>query len=168
MILTDYYRFDRLATKAKTRLDCTASTQSYPTFEENRATRTTQATEKRDATNEGDLIVYYNDLPKTFSGEAQRKADKSMTMKGKNLSSVFVPDPASNYAYGDINGTGDAVMLVFHDFTVTNGVIQQGAAVELFIARGKEHEQIAVYNLLCDGELDEEMNLLRGRASKQQ
>ena len=166
MILTDYYLFERVATKAKTRLDCTASTKSYPTFEENRATRANQATEKRDAISEGDLIIYYNDLPKTFNGEAQRKADKSLTIKGKNLSSVFVPDPASNLAYGDINGTGDAVMLVFHDFTVTNGVVQQGAAVELFIARGKEHEQMAVYNLLSDGELDEEMNLLRNRATE--
>ena len=29
-ILTDYYRFERIATKSKTRLDCVASTGSYP------------------------------------------------------------------------------------------------------------------------------------------
>lgn len=165
MILTDYYSFRRVATKARTRLDCIASTQSYPTFEENRVTRANQATEKRDATKEGDLIIYCNDLPKSFSNEAQRKADKSLTLKGRNLSSVFVQDTASNLAYGDINGTADAVLLVFHDFTIINGVVQQGAAVELFIARGKGHEQVAMYNSLAGGELDEEMNLLRNQAT---
>jgi len=164
MILNDYYRFERVATKSKTRLDCTASTESYPDFEEKRADRPQRATDKRDLTDVGDLVVYFNDVPKYFGGDVHRKADKILTIKGKNLSSVFVPDPAVNYAYGDVRGTGDAILFVFHNFEVVNGAVAQGAIIEAFIARGKSKDRQALYNLLCDGELDEEMTILRGRA----
>jgi len=63
MILTDYYKFERLATKARLRMDCTASTASYEELECRRATKANRATEKRDATNVGDLVVYYGDVP---------------------------------------------------------------------------------------------------------
>lgn len=87
MILTDYYRFDRLASKAKSRMNCTFSTRSYPEFEERAITRALKATEKRDAIEAGDIIIYYNDVPTQFAGVAHRKADKSMSIKGSNLSS---------------------------------------------------------------------------------
>lgn len=166
MILTDYYRFERVATKAKMRLDCMASTESYPEFEEKRATKPQRATEKRDVTNVGDLIVYFGTVPDNFGGDVHRKADKSLTMKGKNLSSIYVPDPSSCFAYGDVRGTSDAMLLVFHGFEVVNGVVQQGASVEVFIARGKSKDRVPLYNLLSDGELDEEMSLLRERATQ--
>ena len=57
-ILTDYYCFERVATKSKSRMDCTASTGSYPELEKERAIKPTKATEKRDATNIGDLVIY--------------------------------------------------------------------------------------------------------------
>lgn len=117
MILTDYYKFKRLAILAKSRMDCIASTMSYPEFEEKRATKANKATEKRDATNVGDLIIYYNDVPSQFGGNVHRKADKSITLKGKNLSSVFVPDINSSFAYGDFKGTSDALLFVFHDLS---------------------------------------------------
>ena len=59
MILTDYYRFERVAKKAKHRMDCTASTESYPEFENRRATKAYRETEKRDAIKIGDLIIYW-------------------------------------------------------------------------------------------------------------
>jgi hypothetical protein len=163
-ILTDYYKFSRVATKAKLRLDCVASTESYPEFEERRATKATKATEKRDATNVGDLVIYFGDVPEQFGGDVQRKADKSITIKGKNLSSVYVPDPSNNLAYGDIRGTADALLFVFDGVEVVNGVIQAGATLEIFIARGKSKDRVPLYNLLSDGELDEELNDLRQRA----
>ena len=163
-ILTDYYKFCRVATKAKLRLDCVASTESYPEFEEKRATKATRATEKRDATNIGDLVVYFGDVPEQFGGDVHRKADKSITIKGKNLSSVYVPDPSNNLAYGDVRGTADALLFVFDGLEVVNGVIQAGATVEVFIARGKSKDRVPLYNLLSDGELDEEINDLRKRA----
>ena len=95
MYLTDYYRFDRVATKAKMRLDCTASTESYPEFEEKRATKQQRATEKRDAINVGGLIIYYGDVPDQFGGNVHEKASKCLTIKGNNLSSIYVPNVES-------------------------------------------------------------------------
>lgn len=163
-ILTDYYKFSRVATKAKLRLDCVASTESYPEFEERRATKATKATEKRDATNVGDLVIYFGDVPEQFGGDVHRKADKSITIKGKNLSSVYVPDQSNNLAYGDVRGTADALLFVFDGVEVVNRVIQAGATVEIFIARGKSKDRVPLYNLLSDGELEEELNDLRQRA----
>ena len=164
-ILTDYYCFERIATKSKSRMDCTTSTESYPEFEEKRATKATKATEKRDATNIGDLLIYFCDVPDQFGGNVHRKADKSITIKGKNLSSVYVPDPGSNYAYGDVAGTADALLFVFDGVEIVNGAISQGAAIEVFVARGKSKDRVPLFNLLSDGELDEEMSELRARAA---
>ena len=166
MYLTDYYRFERVATKAKMRLDCTASTESYPEFEEKRATKQQRATEKRDATNVGDLVVYYGDVPDQFGGDVHRKADKSLTIKSKNLSSIFVPEPRGCFAYGDVRGTSDAILIVFVGFEVINGVVQKGGKMEVFVARGESKDRVGLFNLLCDGELSEEIELLRARATK--
>lgn len=160
MILTDYYRLERVATKAKTRLDCTASTESYPDFEEKRATKNKRASLHFDPTNIGDLVVYYGDVPDTFGGDVHRKADKSLTIKGKNLTSIYIPDPASNIAFGDVRGTSDAVLLVFHNFEVVNGMVQRGAWLDVFIARGQAHNKQNLWVLACDGEFAEEMSQL--------
>lgn len=163
-ILTDYYRFERLATKSKTRLDCVASTGSYPEFEEKRAAKANKATEKRDATEIGDLVIYFGDVPEVFGGAVHRKADKAITLKGKNLSSVYVPDPTSNFGFGDVRGTTDALLFVFENMEVANGAISQGGKLEVFISRGQSKNRVPLYNLLTDGELDDEMNDLRQRA----
>ena len=165
MILTDYYRFERVATKSKHRLDCTVSTESYPEFEEKRAPQARRATENRDLINIGDLIVYYHDIPQKFGGDVHRKAGKSLTIKSNNLSSIYVPNPTSNLAYGDVRGTSDAILFVFHNFEVVNGIVVAGGAVDVFIARGKSKDRHALYNLLSDGELDEEMEILKARAN---
>lgn len=162
-ILTDCYRFEKLAFKSKTRLDCTASTGSYPEFEDKRATKQIKATEKRDATNIGDLVVYLGDVPQQFGGNAQRKADKSLTIKGKNLSSIFVPDLTNSFAYGDVRGTTDALLFVFDNLVIVDGCIISGG-LDVFVARGKSRDRVSLYNLLCDGELDEEISSLRETA----
>ena len=162
-ILTDYYCFEKVAFKSKTRLDCVASTGSYPEFEDKRATKPTKGTDKRDATNAGDLVIYLGDVPEQYGGNVHRKADKSITIKGKNLSSVFVPDPSNNFGYGDVKGTTDALLFIFDDIQIVDGCIISGA-VEVFVARGKSKDRVPLYNLLCDGELEEEMNELRARA----
>lgn len=165
MILTDYYKFERIATKAKSRMDCTLSTNSYPEFEDRKATRANKATDKRDKTEVGDLVIYYGDVPPQYKADAQRKASKSISIHGKNLSSVYVQDVKSGLAYGDFKGTTDAILFVFHNLQVINGIIQQGGAIEIFIARGKNKDCIPLYNLLSDGELDEEMDYLRQKAT---
>ncbi|NMB37450.1 MAG: hypothetical protein GX993_05355 [Bacteroidales bacterium] len=166
MILTDYYKFEKTALKAKLRMDCTASTKSYQEFEGLRATKTTMATAKRDETKTGSLVIYYGDVPDTFGGNVHRKADKAIT-KDKNLSSVFVPDPESGLAYGDFKGTGDALLFIFQNLNTIDGRIQEGGIIEVFVARGKSKDRIPLYNLLSDGELDEEIQTLRKQAQKE-
>lgn len=168
MILTDYYRFERVNLKSKTRMDCTASTGSYPEFEVRRATQVTKATDKRDATNIGDLVIYYLNVPDRFGGNVHNKADKSITIKGKNLSSMFVPDPESGFAYGDFKGTTDALLFVLTDLSTIDGVIQAGGIIEVFIARGASKDRVPLYNLLADGGLDDEIEQLRRQAQTPQ
>lgn len=167
MILTDYYRFGRTVSKAKSRMDCIASTNSYPEFEDRRATKAQRQTDKLDATNVGDLVIYYNNVPNRFGGDVRRKTDKNITIKSKNLSSIYTPDIANNYGYGDFRGSSDALIFVFHDVKTVDGRIEEGAVIEIFVARGKSKDRIALYNLLVDGELDEEMGTLRKQATKE-
>ena len=168
MILTDYYRFEKTAQKAKLRMDCTASTKSYPEFEGKRATTFTAPTAKRDATRIGSLVVYYGDLSPNVKVEAHRKADKGISIKGKHLSSVFVPDPESGLAYGDFHNTSDALLFLFQGLNVIDGRIQEGGVIEVFVARGKSKDSIPLYNLVSDGELDEEIQALREKAQKEE
>ena len=154
MILTDYYRFEKIARKSKMRMDCTASTGTYPEFECRRAAKSLKETEKRDAVCAGDLLIYYGDIPGHFGGDVHRKADKHISIGGVN------------FAYGDFKGTSDALLFVFHNLEVVNGAVMPGAVIEVFVARGKSRDRIALYNLLCDGELDEDMQALRSRVSK--
>ena len=167
MILTDYYKFERVATRSKTRMDCTSSTASYPTFEEKRSTRANKATEKRDPIIIGSLIIYYGDVPESFGGDKQRKADKSLSMKGQNLSSIYIPDIESNYGFGDVKNTADAMVFVFDNWKVINGVVQPRSTLEIFIARGQAENTTGLYNQLSDGVFDEEMNRLREKAKQE-
>lgn len=164
MILTDYYRFERLAgTIAKLRIDCTASTKSYDPMEEKRATKALRHTDKRDGCNVGDLFCYFGDVPDSFGGDIHRKADKALT-KTKNISSIYVPDAKSNFGYGDMKGTADALLFVFHNAIVTDGRLNDGAAIEIFVARGLAKDRLALFNELTDGLLDEEMEYLRNQS----
>lgn len=167
MILTDYYKFERQAKISKSRLDCTASTNSYPLFEEKRCTKSQRATEKRDAVSEGDLFVYFLDVPQQFGGKIHQRAEKSFTIKGKNLSSVFTPDPQSNIAYGDVAGTSDALLFCFNNFEIVNGVVQPGASVEVYVARGKSKDRQGLCVQLLSSKLDKEIAALRAAARPQ-
>ena len=143
MILTDYYKFEKLpGTKSKHRVDCTASTRSYPEFE---ALRNKAA----------ELFVYIGDVPDRFGGNIHRKADKAIT-KVKNISSIYVPDVTAGLAYGDIRGTQDAVLIINDpEYTV----------VEVFIARGYRNNRLNLWQNLSDGAYDEEIADLRARAT---
>ncbi len=165
-ILTDYYCFEKKSIKSKHRFDCVSSTESYPVFECHRATRARRETDRFDATSIGDLVIYLGDVPERFGGAVKRKADKSITIKSNNLSSVYKPDPKSEFAYGDVKGTTDALLFKFNGVDFINGSAQQGGIIEVFVARGKSRDRMALYNLLEDGALDDEMQLLREKATR--
>lgn len=163
MILKDLYRFEKRAgTISKLRIDCTASTRSYEHLERMRATKQLRRTDKRDGCNIGDLFVYFGDVPQQFGGDAHRKADRALT-KTKNISSIFVPDPTSGLAYGDVKGTSDALLVILHDAEVTDGRLNDGAVIEVFVARGLARDRMALYSELSDGLLDDEIAALRER-----
>ena len=141
MILDGLYKLAKLPeVKSKLRLDVISSTGSYETFELLKNAK-------------GQLFFYYGDVPDKFKADVKRKADKSLTNRlGKNVSSVFVPDITQPFGYGDVNGTNDAILLLFNaDHT----------EIEIFIAKGKRNNRMALYNLLTDGELITEIEALR-------
>ena len=167
MILTDYYRFERLEdTISKLRVDCTASTKNYEPLEEKRATKAFRHTDKRDGCNVDDLFCYFGDVPEQFGGDVHRKADKALS-KSNNISSIFTPDPKSNLGFGDMRGTADALLFVFTDAQPVNDRLQAGAVIEVFVARGYAKDRVALYNELSDGLLDEEMDYLRQQATSE-
>lgn len=150
MILTDYYKFEKLPNqKSKIRIDCTASTRSYPPLETMR-------------NKEGDLFVYIggNDYIKA---SGQRKADLALS-KTKHISSIYNPNLDLPYWFGDMKNTADAFLFVHNKPKFINGAIQEGAIIELFVARGQRNNRNQLYNILCDGELEEEMAELRQKS----
>jgi len=142
MILTDYYKFEKVpGGKSKLRIDCTASTKSYPEFEGMR-------------NKHGKLFVYWGDVPDGFGGNVHRKADKAIT-KERNISSVYVPDVTSGKAHGDVRETEDAILIIFNS---------DQTQIEIFIARGYKNNRVAVWQMLEDGELDDEVDALRSKS----
>ena len=147
MILTDYYKMERLPEFAghKTpRFDTVASTGDYPLFE----SISSRSKVKR-------FFCYYNGIPDSFIKEAKMKAERAISNTG-NISSVFIPIANKSwYGHGDVKGTTDAILFVFSfDYQ----------SMELFIARGRKYNQKQLYNLLYDGELNVEMDRLREMA----
>ena len=152
MILTDYYRFEKLPNqKSKLRIDCTASTGSYDPLEalRNKA---------------GDLFLYIGDNTHTKVGK-ERKADLALS-RTAHISSIYNPDLGLPYWYGDMKGTTDAFLFVHHNTEFINGGIQAGAVIELFVARGQRNNRSQLYNTFSDGGLDEEMDVLRKQVAE--
>lgn len=137
-ILTDYYRFQKHST-GKTRYNCTASTKSYPEIEALR-------------NKSGELFLHYLNSDYVEAPQ-KRRSDKALS-KGKHLSSVYFPDVALPFAFGDYRGTADAILIHF----VSDGEF------ELFIARGQKANRNGLYNLLAEGELSGDIEELKKRS----
>ena len=146
MILTDYYKMAKLPTcKSKLRMDCIASTGSYDPFE----TRANKTREKR-------FKFYFGDTPEQFKGEAKRKSGMAIT-DTSNITSVYAPDLENPLrGYGDMKGTQDALLFLF---------AEDYKSVEVFVARGLRNESVNLFIKYADGELDEEIEALRKRAT---
>jgi len=144
MLITDYYKAEKLPeSKSKLRYDVTASTGNYEPFEALKNKK-------------NELFFYYGDVPDRFNSHVKRQAEKCIT-KGKNISSVFVPDVNLPFAYGDVNNTLDAILLIFNENYTT---------IEIFVARGQRNNKRNLYFLLSDGELQIEIEILRKNANQ--
>lgn len=144
MILTDYYKLERLPEcKSKSRFDCLTSSQSYPEFEALRNKK-------------GELFLYFADVPIHFKADVKRKADKILSNRlGKSVSSVFVPNITLLFGFGDMKNTSDALLMLFNE---------EYTKIEVFVARGQRNNRLSLYNLLSDGELLVEIEYLRKKA----
>lgn len=148
MVLTDYYRFVKDATrKAETRLDCVVSTQNYGPLELLR--------------NKSDELFVYAGFNFTEAG----KGGKSHIVLTKQvcLTSIYQPN-LSNWGYGDMRGTSDALIFDLSNLPMVDGHPDKGAVLDVYVARGYSKNIIGLYNALIDGELDAEMEALRAQA----
>jgi len=146
MILTDYYKGVKDPTK-KTRFDVVAATSSYDVFE--------RLLINKRAPKIGGLSFYFVDRPSHFKNKSQRQTDKAITKGTENISSIYIPDPILDIGYGNVKGTEDALIVLCSE---------NWNVIELFISRGQKNNQINLYQICADGELDEEINNLRKQA----
>lgn len=154
MILTDYYKLEKYNTdldKSKWRVNCNTSTKSYSEFERLR--------NKKD-----DLVFYITNNYANKSTNKKRKTDLSLNSSGGYLTGLYQPELDKPLLYGDMKGTTDALLFVFKDFEIIDNRIQPNSEVEIFVARGQRNNVLQLYTLLYDGELDEELEILRSRA----
>ena len=147
MILTDYYKAERLQElKAKYRYEVTQSTMEYDRFQ-------LLLINKRNP-NPGGWSFNFVPRPKKWAGE--ETPDMAITKGSENISSVYIPDPAEPFGYGDIKGTNDACLIIFNKDHKEKGI----TSIEVFIARGQKHNKKNLFYELVDGELDHEIELL--------
>jgi hypothetical protein len=142
MILTDYYKGEHLPDTAKSRYDITSSTQSYEPFETKLKNR------------KKGLSFYFGDVPDRWHFSSKDRPDKAIS-KSDNISSVFVPDVTLPFGFGDVKGTQDAILIIHS---------KDWQTIEILIARGQRNNKRNLYHLLCDKELDLEIEALRSHA----
>ena len=148
MILTDYYKGEKL-TDAKSRFDITASTGEYDFFESLLINKL--------KFNIGGLSFNCGQRPDKWGG---KKTDMAITKGSQNVTSVKRPDLENNIAYGDVHGSNDGVIIVLNPDYKEAGIIW----IEIFIARGLRNDTDGLWELFTDGELNNEIELLRQKA----
>lgn len=139
MLITDYYRFQK--GEGKARFDEIASTKQYIPFNELR-------------NKQGKLFIYFTPYQKNNAKASPHRLPDYQISKQFNISGVFGLTYNSCFGYGDIRGTQDALLFIFNkDLT----------CMEIFIARGQKINRLNLYTLLVEGELVEELNIMRER-----
>jgi len=90
----------------------------------------------------------------------KKNASLAICKGSHNITSLIRPDINLPFAIGDINGTKDAAIFVFNPDHKETGI----TTIEVFIARGLKHDINSLWDLLIDGELTPEMEILRNKA----
>ena len=149
MFLTDYYKAEHLSEKAKTRFDITASTQSHDVLE-------ALLNENKRGFNIGGKRLSYGERPAKWDSKSGQMA---ITGKG-NISTILRPKIDCNASYGDIYSTEDAIIIIYNSDYLEKGV----EIIELFIARGRKSDCLSLFNMYQEGELDEDIEILRKKS----
>jgi hypothetical protein len=148
MIITDYLKGEKL-TSAKSRFDIVASSDEYDLFE--------RLLINKRGFNVGGHSINLVERPARWN---EKNATLALTKGSHNITSLVQPDVSLNFAFGDIQGTSDALLLIFNaDYRV-----KDINSFEIFIARGLKNSVMSLWNMLLDGELNEDLEILRGRA----
>jgi len=135
-LLDTYYGFERLSnSRSKSRLDLVTLTQTYELLP-----------------NPNKAWIYLIKVPEHIRGNQARKSELCLTgSDGKYISGVFIPEITKpEIGYGDIKGTTDAALFLLGE-----------NSLEVLIAKGKKNTAFALYQLLADGELDREIDILK-------
>ncbi|TVL97279.1 MAG: hypothetical protein CV087_22535 [Candidatus Brocadia sp. WS118] len=143
-LLDIYYQFEKLENgKSKTRRELVSYSEIYDRI---------HYKNKKNET-----WIYLSEKPQHIKANERRNFELSISNgKGEHISGVIIPDPEkAGFGYGDVNGTLDAILFVLGDDNRT---------IEIFISKGKKNTSQNLYFLLCDGELDSEMQSLREKA----
>lgn len=146
MILTDYYKGEKL-TDAKSRFDIVASSGEYDLFE--------SLLINKKSFNVGGLSFNLVSRPDRWK---KKNASLAISKGSHNITSLIRPDLNLNFSFGDINL--DAIIFVFNSDWKEAGI----NTLEIFIARGLRNDVNSLWDLLIDGELDEEIDILRKKA----
>jgi len=149
MILPDYYKFEQKLQKSSSRYDVTASTGSYELFE--------NLLINKKAFNVGSLSLNLVQRPEMWKG---KKTDLAITKGNSSITSVKRPDIETNAAFGDINGTKDACIILFNPDFKEAGI----TTIEIFIGRGYRNDTNSLWNEYANGELNHEIEGLRAKA----
>jgi hypothetical protein len=148
MILTDYYKGQKL-TVGNSRFDITASTGEYDLFE--------TLLINKIKFNIGGLSFNCGQRPEKWGG---KKTDTAITKGSHNVTSLKRPDLETPFAYGDVHGSNDGVIIVFNPDYKETGI----TTIELFIARGLRNDTGTLWELFTDGELNHEIEALRKKS----
>ena len=148
MIFTDYYKGEKL-TDAKSRYDIVASKGEYDYFE--------RLLINKRGFNIGGLSFNLVARPDQWKG---KKTDLAITKGSRNITSLKRPDIIKNFAFGDINGTKDGCIIIFNPDFKEIGI----TTIEILIARGLRNDTNSLWDLLIDGELNHDIELLRKKA----
>lgn len=148
MILTDYYKGEKL-TNALFRYEITASTGDYDFFE-------SLLINKR-GFNIGGLSFNCVPRPDCWKG---KKTDLALTKGSNNITSIKRPNIENNVAFGDIKGTRDGCIILFNPDFKEHGI----TTIEIFIARGLRNDTNSLWDIYTDGELNQEIEMLRLKA----
>ncbi|MCH8941605.1 MAG: hypothetical protein IIA48_04085 [Bacteroidetes bacterium] len=136
-IIDCYYKFEKFDnTKCKTRFELVYCSDFYEPL--------------NNPNNKGEIFIYLGHNP-NIKASHNRKSNLTISVRNKHLTSVFIPEiEKPNLAYGDYSQ--DAILIIISEKTI-----------ELLICKGKKNTLSILYNLLYDGELNQEIEAFRGQ-----
>ena len=144
-LIDSYYRFERKPdAMAKTRRDLITFFRTYePLHKANRSS---------------EVCLYLSDAGNINSRSRRRPRQRISDPQGNHISAIYHPEPEMpEFGYGDVKGTQDALLFIFSPDTTR---------IEILVAKGKGTVVQNLFDLLCDGELENEIRSLRMEAGQ--